>query len=378
MKVFVNALSARRGGIITYTQNLMRSFANRGVDAVFALPCDTPLEPGDRDILLDVTNKPAITRAIWEQTIWRSIVMRTKPTVLYSSANFGLIKPPVPQVLLVREGGLFDPEYLGNIAPSLGPKAAYSRMLRRKLILASVRSSDLVLTPTKAVKDLLALWDHSTSDRIQTNRYGTRLENFSNQDQPRSWRKGGVLKLLFVSAYYAHKQPGLITEAVRILNEQGLKTHLTLTMDLEDMAAAPGASKDFFLLNKALERSEVTLLGHVDYDQLPDLYQTHDLFVSPSLSETFGHPLIEAMTSQIIVMAADTSVHREVCDNAAIYFNALSSTQLAEQITKIDADNNKRRALRKRSKEFTAESYDWEKHVDRLLEHFKSIEGQKG
>ena len=47
MRVVVNALSARRGGMITYTRNLMQSFHDRGVDAVFALPAGSSLQAED-------------------------------------------------------------------------------------------------------------------------------------------------------------------------------------------------------------------------------------------------------------------------------------------------------------------------------------------
>ena len=64
----------------------------------------------------------SLSRVIWEQVAWRRIVKKLKPDLMYSSANFGLIESPVPQILLVREGGLFDPVYLAAIAPVLGAR----------------------------------------------------------------------------------------------------------------------------------------------------------------------------------------------------------------------------------------------------------------
>ena len=45
--------------------------------------------------------------------------------------------------------------------------------------------------------------------------------------------------ILMVSAYYAHKQPGAISEAVRRLNEDGVVTHLSLTDHLEQIEMHP-------------------------------------------------------------------------------------------------------------------------------------------
>lgn len=373
MRILVNALSARRGGIITYTRNLMRSFADRKVDAVFALPTDSELNADVEKIYLPVTNMWPMKRAIWEQTIWRHAVKRTKPDVLYSSANFGLLYPPVPQVLLIREGGLFDPVYLSQIAPCLGTDSILGRALRRKLILASARASDLVLTPTEAMRELLALWDGELAGRVKSNLYGTRLDHFAGTASHPEWRTNGPLRVLIVSAYYPHKQPGLVSEAVRFLNERGLECQLSITMDMAQIDEMPGSSKDAFLLRKGIERKQVTLLGQVSYNNLPDLYRSHDLFVTASLSETFGHPLVEAMASGIIVAAADTPVQREVCGEGAVYFDGTSAMSLAALIERLDRDDKLRAGLKDAMKAYAYARYSWEGHVDRLLSNLESV-----
>ena len=43
------------------------------------------------------------------------------------------------------------------------------------------------------------------------------------------------------------------------------------------------------------------------------------LFVFPSYLETFGHPLLEAMASDVPLVAADIPVFREVAGDAALY-----------------------------------------------------------
>jgi glycosyltransferase involved in cell wall biosynthesis len=374
MRVVVNALSARRGGIITYTRNLMQSFRERSVEAVFALPVDSPLAREDVEtVSFSVTSMSPISRAVWEQVVWRRIVRKLKPDILYSSANFGLIRSPVPQVLLVREGGLFDPVYLADIAPVLGARKIFERILRRRLIIASARASNLVLTPTDAMGDLLSLWAGDLTDRMETNLYGTRLDHFGRGQAHRAWRQDGVLRVLMVSAYYAHKQPGLVSEAVRLLNEGGIRAHFTLTMDFSQIEQAPGGYKDAFLLRRGVERGEVTMLGQIDYGDLPAIYSEHDVFVTPSLSETFGHPLVEAMASGTLIAASDTQVHREVCDDAADYFAGTSVGSIVDALRTLDAQPARREAMLARARELGDRDYSWDSHVDRLLNYFEVV-----
>lgn len=370
-------MSARRGGIVTYTRNLMRSFKARGVEAVFALPQTREIEEDMPIIRMPVSDMLPLTRAAWEQLVWRRVVSREKPDVLYSSANFGLLASPVPQILLIREGGLFDPDYLSTTAPSLGARAVINRILRRRLILASAHASDLILTPTDAMRDLISLWSEELGARAQKNLYGTRLDYFESRARLRAWREDQVLRILMVSAYYPHKQPGLIAEAVRELNERGVKTHFTITMDLSEVDATPGGAKDRFLLQKGVDRGEVTLLGRVEYDELPMLYHSHDVFVTASLSETFGHPLVEAMAAGIPVVASDTAVHREVCKDAALYFEAYTTPPLVEKLLEMDRAPGERAQLIERGTQHSVEDYAWEGHVERLLQHFENVHAKR-
>lgn len=370
MKVMVNAISAKTGGIVTYTNNLMRSFSERNVNATFAISQDFPLDIDVPVIRLSADRMRPVHRVIWEQTVWRRIVAKHQPDILFSSANFGLLASPVPQVLLVREGGLFDPFYLTNIAPSLSVWAIFQRIARRKLIIASARSSQAVITPTDAMKELLIFWADNLNNNVQKNQYGTIAKFFDSPPRLRKWKEDGVLKLLYISAYYPHKQPGLLSEAIALLNEQGIPCHLTLTMDLDAIKNSQVGHKDYFLLNRGVERGHISLIGNVPYEELPDIYKNHDLFLFPSLSETFGHPLAEAMGLGLPIIASDTPVHREVCKDAALYFSPLLASDIVRQIHLLDENETLRNSMVANGQNNILEDFQWDSHVDRLLDIF--------
>jgi glycosyltransferase involved in cell wall biosynthesis len=373
MKIIINAISAKTGGIATYTNNLARSFEERGVNAIFAVPSELNLESGLEKIIVAANKKPPFQRVLWEQIIWRKIVKTYKADVLFSSANFGLLYSSTPQILLLREGGLFDPYYLKNIGSILSTRAIVDRIARRKLILASARSAKLILTPSETMKKQLIDWRKDLKNHIEVNYYGTDSKLFKPTIRRRKWRGEGILKLLYISAYYPHKQPGLIAEAVRLLNLMGIPSHLTLTMSLEDIKKVPGGEKDFFLLSKSISRRQTTMVGNIPYKDLSSIYSTHDLFVFPSISETFGHPLAESMSMGLPIIASDTSIHREICGEAALYFSPLKPSSLIEQVRILDESSSKRHSLIKAGHENVSEKYQWEKHVDRLIVSFEKI-----
>lgn len=376
MKVIVNAISARMGGIVTYTRNLIESFALRRQEAIFSVAPNFPEihQPVQREA---ASFYAPLRRFAWEQTIWRRRVVQSGADLLFSSANFGLLSSPIPQVLLMREGGLFDPDYLSLIAPAQGAKASIQRTLRRHLMLRSARNADQVITPSATIRDLMVGWAPDLADRIAVNHYGTVLDAFHPaDDQPRTWRAGGPLTILYVSVYYPHKQPGLVCRALDIARQRGLPARATITMDLRELGDFAGSALDTILMEKAVSEGLIEL-GRRSYHELPQLYRSHDVFVFPSLSETFGHPMVEAMSSGIPVVAADTAINREICGQSALYFSPTSPSQLVECLERLDADPGLRQALSTSGRQRVLEHFTWDAHVDRLIDIFHALHARK-
>ena len=115
-------------------------------------------------------------------------------------------------------------------------------------------------------------------------------------------------------------------------------------------------------------RRGIVSLGHHKYETLPKLYHNHDVFIFPSVSETFGHPMAEAMSSGLPVVAADTPVNREICGDAALYFEPFSVSGLVDCIRQLDQDEELRTTLPEIGRARAVERFGWEDHVDRLVE----------
>lgn len=372
MRVLVNAISARRGGITTYTRNLIDALDARGVETIVAVPPRLHHERPQNTISVRASEFGPLKRVLWEQTVWRRYVHRYAPDVLFSSANFGLLRSPVPQILLLREGGLFDPFYLANVAPTQGVHAAVARVLRRRLMLASARHADQIIVPSEAMRASLLSWAPDLAVKCQVNLYGTLNDIYRPAGSIRGWRGDGVLRLLFVSVYYPHKNPGLVCEAVRLLNRRGIPAHATITMEVEEVKRVSGGALDFQQMRAALQRGEISF-GSKAYSSLPELYRNHDVFVFPSVSETFGHPMAEALSSGLQIVAADTAVAREICGDAALYFMPFSPTGLCNRLIELDRDPLLRESLAVRSRERALHLFKWSDHVDRLLLAFESL-----
>lgn len=106
-------------------------------------------------------------------------------------------------------------------------------------------------------------------------------------------------------------------------------------------------------------------VGRVDDDELSRLYAHAIAYVSTSLYEGFGIPLIEAQAHGCPVVASDIPVHREVLgESAASYFEPMSGTALASAFS--SAEHASRSSLA--SAGFVnASRFSWEESAGAIL-----------
>jgi glycosyltransferase involved in cell wall biosynthesis len=380
MKVFVNAVSAKLGGAATYIRNLARSVeesARSDDEFVFIVPPERAKEisaVSRRVRILEsrAANGTYAARWWWDQVTLRDLLSRERPDVLFSSANFAMLSCPCPQVLLVRIPIYFSPEYLEHV---LAHKSAAFRAeiaLRRWLVCRSVRAADCLMTPTAAMRDELSRFARVDARRTVVNFYGVPKERVCAQRCVRNGRE--VFRLLWVSHYADHKNLRTLLQAVKLLKtELGLPPlKLWLTLDAESQRGQHTGLPESEEALLAELGGTVKLLGVRSYDETWKLYEQADAFVFPSLCESFGHPLVEAMASGLPIVASGIPVHREICGDAAEYFPVLDAKLLAGKLRLLMLDANLREALAARGAE-RVKSFLWEDHVARLLELLRDM-----
>jgi glycosyltransferase involved in cell wall biosynthesis len=65
-------------------------------------------------------------------------------------------------------------------------------------------------------------------------------------------------------------------------------------------------------------------------------------------------------------VASDLAVHREICQDAAIYFQRFSAAELAEQVCRVAGRSEFSKQLSERGLG-RSRDFSWRKHVDELL-----------
>ncbi len=312
-------------------------------------------------------------RLWWDQVAMRRLLRREGADVLYSLGNFAMFRCPVPQLLLVQ-----TPVYLSDLYRRVclarwdwRYRARYR--LRRWLLCRSVAAADLVLVPSDSMREMLSREMPLPDGKVKVNYLGPGLG--AVERDARDYQ--GPIRLLYPTYYGDYKNVGAALEAVKILREQqGNRYRLVTTADLSEnrKQANPRAwAREHPLWEELRQQGAVESLGLVRPEAMQDLYRSCHLLVWPTLAESFGFPLVEALACGLPVVASDISVNRELARDAALYFDPLSPAELAARVREIVENPALRQTLQGRGR-LCAGAFSWRGHAERLLEILESLE----
>jgi glycosyltransferase involved in cell wall biosynthesis len=389
LKVVINAVSAKLGGGATYISNLLRHVSLLARDSQFLvfLPPETietlhSLPDNIRLVPTRVGYGRWWERMWWEQVTLRRVLRNEKPDILFSAANFGMLQCPVPQVLLLQNALYFSSAFQELFFPKCSLRRRAGFLLRRWLVCESLRGADLVIIPTQAALDDLRRFVQVPQAKALVNPYGGKIPA-AGADPARGGHgahrlgESGPVRLLYVSLYFEHKNLTTLLKAMPVLNSQGSpKFKLATTLDPASEVHASWTitgPTDLALAGRSDIRDSLEVVGLLGQAETQELYGQADIFVFPSLAESFGFPMVEAMAHGLPIVAADTPVNREICQDAAVYFSPLDCDDLAAKIRRVATDDVLRSKLSAAGPPRVATCFRWNEHVGRILESFRRV-----
>ena len=122
--------------------------------------------------------------------------------------------------------------------------------------------------------------------------------------------------------------------------------------------------------NRLSER--VHIISDVPFADLPAFYQLAEIFVYLSRFEGFGIPIIEALYSEIPVVAATGSCLEEAGGSDSIYIDPDNVTGLADAFKQIYANPRKRTAMIEKGREF-AKQFSEEKQSAEVINIYNQL-----
>ncbi|HVM94260.1 MAG TPA: glycosyltransferase [Terriglobales bacterium] len=386
IRIFINGLAASAGGGLTYLRNVIPQLAAReDVRANVLMSgdlCHEFEQTANVRFFEAKCPKGALGRLWGEQRELPAMIMRCGAQVLVSAGNFALWNSPVPQILLSRNSLYTSADFMRDVEERGDYAIWIDTLLKGWLARQSIRVANATVAPSGAFAGELSEWSGKKTIAIH---HGFDEEAFTADKTPlpadvqaKLDEGRDAVRLLFVSHYNYYRNFETLLRAMPILSRRlkGRRIRLYLTCRLSS-GANPGSYRTdaaYGLLKTVREHSEIIELGSVPYRSLHHLYRACHIYVAPAYTESFAHPLVEAMSSGLPIVASDLAVHREICGNAGIYFAKFSPQDLAESVAHVCRSSELSRGLAENGRRRVLD-FSWKKHVALLLTLAETLAG---
>lgn len=196
------------------------------------------------------------------------------------------------------------------------------------------RSHAIIAISNFTKERLLHYYENISESKIHTVYHGIDLNNLGSFST--NTAKGSYI--LYVGERWGYKDFYTLLRALKIFSERNKDIKLYCT-------GSPFNHNELLFIDFLGLQNIVYHVGRVFDKHLVELYQKAQAFVSTSLSEGFGLPLLECMKYGTPMILSDIPVYREVADDCAVYFKASDEYSLAESITEVVGNSNLQQQL---------------------------------
>lgn len=227
----------------------------------------------------------------------------------------------------------------------------------------AVKRSRKIIVPSKTVKDeVLGRYNIGSSKVVVTYEgFDKRILKKSDLDVQKPY-------FIYTGNAYPHKNLDNLVKAVKLLNTESDHSVFLLI----------ASSRNIFtqrienLIQKSGVNEFVKILGFVPDENLGSLYKNSVGFVFPSLSEGFGLPGLEALSSGTLLLASDIEVFREIYKDQALYFDPKDPVSIAATMKMALSIASKDRQEKIKSSLKFVSRYSWDKMAKETLKIYEA------
>ena len=307
----------------------------------------------------------------WEQIILPKAVKKENCDILHCTSNTAPLNINIPLIVT-----LHDIIYLESISIFKKAGTWYQKlgnMYRRFIVPKVMKKAQKVITVSNFEKNRINHFFnfHKENNKLVAiyNGVGEHFKIIENKENLENFKKKHDLPekfFFFLGNTDPKKNVKNVLKAYDLFTENNKKIPLViLDFDRKELKKILASINADHLIN------DIQLLGYIPNAELPALYNLAKVFLYPSLRESFGIPILEAMACGTPVITSNTSSMPEISDNAGILINPQKPEEIKNQMENLLKDkelyNLKIEQGLKRSEDFS-----WENMARNVLKLYEN------
>jgi len=313
----------------------------------------------------------------WEQMVLPNAAEKDGVDILHCTSNTAPIRTNIPMVVTLHDIIYLEKSFVGILK---GKGTAYQRfgnIYRRYIVPKVVKKCKTLITVSEFEKNRIR--DFFKIDDIKVKAvYNGVSEHFRKIEDPLELERIRI-KYHLPEQYFFHlgntdpkkNTKGVLAAFSDFRKKTGLDIPLVM-LDFEKSELEKLAQE----INDPDIINHIHLTGYVINTDLPAIYSMCSVFLYPSLRESFGIPILEAMACGVPVITANTSSMPEVSGDAAYFVNPFNYGEITQGIIKILNDESLRKSLEQKGIQRAA-MFSWRSMAESVLKLYENLHAQK-
>ena len=307
---------------------------------------------------------------IWEQIALPKAAKDEGCDILHCTSNTGPIWSAVPLIVI-----LHDIIYLESVSILKKGGTWYQKlgnMYRRWVVPPVVRKSKRVVTVSnfekERIKNFMGLGDNLVAIYNGVGKHFKEITDKTILDKAKNKYNLPDKFLFFLGNTDPKKNTPNVLKAFAEFNAESKVKYKLVMLDFDETVLQAILSD----IGHPEIRSDIQLTGYVVNTDLPAIINQCEVFLYPSLRESFGIPILEGMACGVPVITSNTSSMPEIAGNAALIVDPYNPGEIKNAIVKLVTDKDLRADLKIRGIQQAAK-FSWENMAKQYLSLYNEV-----
>jgi glycosyltransferase involved in cell wall biosynthesis len=310
----------------------------------------------------------SVTYADWEQIGLVKKVKKEKPDLLHCTANTAPLSLSIPLIVTVHDIIYLEQvDFKGTAYQNLG------NLYRRFIVPKIAKKAKLILTVSEFERQNIMRTLKLPEEKVKVlyNGVAPQFNNLYSREVVEEFRYRHNLPSQFIM-FLGNTAPKKNTvNVIKAYADFCLQTQSAIPLVLLDYKNELVA-KILGQLNQPSLLSQIIFPGYVPYSQIPLMYNAATLFLYPSLRESFGLPILEAMACGVPVITSNTSSMPEVAGDAAEIIDPFNYKDLSLAIGRLLSSDGLRNSYKEKGLQ-RAKQFTWKTSAEELLQIYETV-----
>ena len=306
----------------------------------------------------------------WEQFVLPKAALAEKCDLLDCTGNTGPVHSKVPLVVT-----LHDIIYLESISLFKKSGTWYQKagnMYRRWIVPPVVRNCQKVVTVSvfekERIRNFMGLGDNLTAIYNGVGRHFGEIKDSTVLNEAKRKYNLPDKFLFFLGNTDPKKNTPNVLKAFAEFNAENGGNYKLVMPDFEEDYLQTVLSA----IGHPEARKDIQLTGYIVNTDLPAIINQCEVFLYPSLRESFGIPILEGMACGAPVITSNTSSMPEIAGDAALLVDPDNPQEIKNAIQKVIHDDKFSQELKEKGFK-QASKFSWENMARQYLYLYKEV-----